>query len=232
MNNKPREYNDKLTAFLPMKAHSERVPDKNIRFFAGRPLYHRVAEVLQSSPSIAEIIINTDSDKIAQEAPLFFSKVKIIERPVGLCGDLVPMNDIIAYDISQTDGEHFLQTHSTNPLLTLTTMERAIADYFASLEQFDSLFSVTRIQSRLFWESGEPVNHSLKELLRTQDLPPLFEENSNFYIFSKKSFADAGGSRIGLKPQMFETNKHEAVDIDEPEDWEIAEILYKRRANK
>jgi CMP-N-acetylneuraminic acid synthetase len=212
-----------------MKAHSERVKNKNIRSFAGRPLYHRVAEVLQSSPIITEILINTDSDTIAQEAPRFFPKVKIIERPVELCGDFVPMNDIIAYDITQTDADHFLQTHSTNPLLTLATLKRAIADYFTSLEQFDSLFSVTKIQSRLFWESGEPVNHDPKELLRTQDLQPLFEENSNIFLFSKSSFKTADNNRIGLKPKMFAMDKLEAIDIDEEADWILAETLYKRR---
>jgi CMP-N-acetylneuraminic acid synthetase len=142
------------------------------------------------------------------------------------------MNDIIAYDLSKIEDNHFLQTHSTNPLLTRETLERAIKEYFNTLPEYDSLFSVSKIQSRFYWVSGEPVNHNPQELLRTQDLPPLFEENSNFYMFSKKSFADAGGARIGLKPQMFEINKLEAVDIDEPEDWEIAESLYRKRANK
>jgi len=150
-------------------------------------------------------------------------------RPQNLCGDFVPMNDIIAYDIAQTDFDHFLQTHSTNPLLTQKTLEKAINEYFDSLPQFDSLFSVTKRQSRFFLKSGTPVNHNPNELIRTQDLPPIYEENSNLYIFSKKSFADAGGTRIGLKPNMFEINKLEAVDIDEPEDWDIAEILYKKR---
>jgi CMP-N-acetylneuraminic acid synthetase len=220
---------NKITAFLPMKAHSERIRDKNIRTFAGRPLYHRVAGVLQASPLITEILINTDSDKIAGEAPLFFPKARIIDRPPELCGDFVAMNDIIAYDISQTGGEHFLQTHSTNPLLTIATLERAIADYFASLPHFDSLFSVTKIQSRLYWESGAPVNHQPQELLRTQDLPPLFEENSNIFLFSKNSFEAAGNKRIGLKPKMFVMDKLEAIDIDEEDDWIMAETLYQRR---
>jgi CMP-N-acetylneuraminic acid synthetase len=142
------------------------------------------------------------------------------------------MNDIIAYDIARSDSDHFLQTHSTNPLLTQITLEKAIDSYFNFLLQFDSLFSVTKIQSRLFWETGAPVNHNPNELLRTQDLPPLYEENSNLYIFSKKSFTDAGKARIGLKPQMFEINKLEAVDIDEQEDWDIAELLYKKRLNQ
>ena len=215
-----------------MKAHSERVSNKNIKNFCGRPLYHAVLTALLQSEYIDKVLINTDSDIIKNNAPKNFERVVIIDRPKELQGDFVSMNDIIAYDLKQIGGEHFLQTHSTNPLLQSSAIDLAIEFYFKNLDQFDSLFSVTRLQTRLFWEDGTPVNHNPDELLRTQDLPPVYEDNSNFYIFSKKSFADAGGSRMGLKPQMFEINKLEAVDIDEPEDWEIAEILYKRRANK
>ena len=222
----------KITAFLPMKAHSERVPAKNIKNFCGKPLYHAVLSTLLQSEYIDKVIINTDSDVIKEDALKNFERVVIIDRPEEIQGDFISMNDIIAYDLKQTAGEHFLQTHSTNPLLQSSTINLAIETYFKNLNQFDSLFSVTRLQTRLYWKDGSPVNHNPDKLIRTQDLPPVYEENSNFYIFSKKSFADAGQSRIGLKPQMFEISKLEAVDIDEPEDWEIAEVLYKRRADK
>jgi CMP-N-acetylneuraminic acid synthetase len=222
----------KITALLPMKAHSERVPNKNIKNFCGRSLYHAVLTALLQSEYIDKVVIDTDSDIIKEEALKNFEKVVIIDRPKEIQGDFVSMNDIIAYDLKQTEGGHFLQTHSTNPLLQTSTIDLAIKTYFKNLKKFDSLFSVTRLQTRLYWKDGSPVNHNPNELLRTQDLQPVYEENSNFYIFSKKSFAEASQARIGLKPQLFEINKLEAVDIDEPEDWEIAEILYRRRAGK
>lgn len=218
-----------ITALLPMKGHSERVPNKNMRLFNGVPLYHCVAKVLENSRYVSSFVINTDSQAIAEDATRNFSKVRIVVRPAELCGDFVPMNDIIGHDLSVLDGEHFLQTHSTNPLLTVETLDTAITEYFDSLENHDSLFSVTRLQTRLYWQSGEPVNHNAAELLRTQDLPPVFEENSNFYLFSKGSFAAAGGKRIGIKPRMFEVNKLEAVDIDEEEDFRLAELLFRMR---
>lgn len=219
-----------ITALLPMKGHSERVPNKNIRPFAGRPLYHRVAEALQKCDRVGAIIINTDSDFIAEDAQKHFSKVRVIMRPAEFQGDFVEMNDIIGYDLRMTDGEHYLQTHSTNPLLTRGTMEVAIERYFESLGDHDSIFSVTRLQTRLYWEDGRPVNHNPAELLRTQDLPPVFEENSNFFLFSKASFAAAGNKRIGVKPMMFPMDKLEAVDIDEEVDFRLAEVLYRMRA--
>jgi len=218
-----------VTALLPMKAHSERVPNKNIRICAGRPLYHWVAGVLQSSELVEQILIDTDSEMIAADAARHFSKARIIARPAALQGDFVSMNAIIAYDLQQAAGEHFLQTHSTNPLLSRATLERAISDYFQSLGAHDSLFSTTRIQSRLYWQTGEPVNHNPSELARTQDLAPVFEENSNLYLFSRASFAAAGSRRIGIRPQMFAMHKLEAVDIDEEADWQLAEALLRLR---
>ena len=218
-----------VTALLPMKGHSERVSNKNIRSFAGKPLFHHVAQILEKSDLVKDIIINTDSDAIAKDATSNFSKAKIIERPESIRGDFVPMNDIIAYDLSVLEGDYFLQTHSTNPLLTLETLNKSISEYFSLGLEYNSLFSVTRLQTRLYWEDGKPVNHNPEELLRTQDLPPLFEENSNIYIFSKKSFSNAGNKRIGTKPKMFVINEMEAVDIDTEENFILAEAVYHMR---
>jgi CMP-N-acetylneuraminic acid synthetase len=218
-----------MVALLPMKGHSERVPNKNMRDFNGRPLYHAVMNELLGSKFIEKVAINTDSEKIAEDAKKNFDHVVIIPRPREIQGDFVSMNTIIQYDLSQLQGEHFLQTHSTNPLLTTETLNSAIQAYFDHLDTYDSLFSVTRFQTRFYWKDGKPVNHNPEELLRTQDLPPIFEENSNFYLFSKESFKKAGNRRIGLTPQMFEVNKLDAIDIDDPEDFQLAELLYKHR---
>jgi CMP-N-acetylneuraminic acid synthetase len=221
-----------VTALLPMKGHSERVPNKNMRLFAGKPLYHSVASILQRSDFIERIIINTDSPEIAEDASRHFSKVKIVWRPEELRGDFVPMNDIIAHDLSVSNSEHYLQTHSTNPLLTMGTLNTGIRKYFASLDRYDSLFSVTKMQTRLYWQDGQPVNHNPQELIRTQDLPPVYEENSNFFIFSKQAFAAAGNKRIGLTPLMFTMDKLEAIDIDEEVDFMLAQTLYQLKSQE
>jgi len=220
----------KIKALLPMKGMSERVPNKNMRDFNGRPLYHAIMNTLLKSKYIEKVVINTDSEIIAEDAKKNFgNSVIIIDRPKEIQGGNVSMNVIINYDLSKVDGEHFLQTHSTNPLLRVETLDKAIETYFENLDKNDSLFSVTRVQTRFYDKNANPINHNPEELLRTQDLEPLYEENSNFYIFSKKSFKNAGNRRIGLKPYIFEVNKLEAVDIDEPEDFILAEILYQNR---
>lgn len=214
----------KIIALLPMKGNSERVPNKNLKDFNGKPLFHHVLKSLQNCALIDEVIINTDSDKIAESASIF-SKVKIHQRPLEICGDFVSMNDVIANDLDNSDGDIYLQTHSTNPLLKTETITKAIQEFKNSDK--DSLFSVTKLQTRLYWKDGKPVNHNPEELIRTQDLPPLFEENSNIFIFTKESFVNAGNKRIGLNPTMFEVDKIEAIDIDEPQDFILAETIQK-----
>lgn len=216
-----------VAALLPMKGNSERVPNKNMRSFDGVPLYHAVMKSLLASKYIDKVVINTDSEIIAKDAKENFGdKVSIIDRPESIQGDFVSMNNIIEYDLNKLDGEHFLQTHSTNPLLRAETIDSAIEKYFDGLGEFDSVFGVTKVQTRFYDKDAKPVNHNPKELLRTQDLELLYEENSNFYIFSKEAFVNADKKRIGLKPQIFEVNKLEAVDIDEPEDFKLAELLH------
>ena len=96
--------------------------------------------------------------------------VVIHDRPDNLCGDFVPMNKIIDNDINRCESEHYFQTHSINPLLKENTIREAVDKYFDNLDQYDALFSVNKLQVRLFNEDLEPLNHKFGELLRTQDL--------------------------------------------------------------
>lgn len=221
----------KLIALLPMKGHSERVPNKNMKLFCGEPLYHAIMKSLEACDYISEIVIDTDSDSIAADAVRYFRKVRILPRPQALQGDFVSMNEIINYDMSQYPEEkHFLQTHSTNPLVSAATLNVAVERYFAALnEGRDSLFGVTKFQSRFYWADGKAINHNPAELIRTQDLPPIYEENSNLYIFSADSFRAAGNKRIGIYPEMFAVDKLEAIDIDDKEDFILAEAVYANR---
>ncbi|MGH8587266.1 MAG: acylneuraminate cytidylyltransferase family protein, partial [Gammaproteobacteria bacterium] len=82
---------------------------------------------------------------------------------------------------------------------------------------------------RLYRGDGSAVNHDPQNLLRTQDLEPWFEENSCLYLFSAEGFARTG-ARIGDRPLLFETPRLESVDIDEPDDWRLAELLAASRA--
>lgn len=215
-----------ITALVPMKGHSERVPNKNIRELAGKPCFHWIMESLSESKYVKEIVINTDSEAIAEDAVKNF-KVTILERPDFLLGDMVSIQPLIEYDLAQTKGEFYLQTHSTNPLLSAETIDKGIEEFF-NQEIHDALFSVTPVKTRFYWPDGRGINHDPQKLIRTQDLNPIFEENSCFYIFSKKT-NETYKNRLGSKPMMFAMDRLEATDIDDWEDFLYAEFLLNLR---
>jgi len=215
----------KFIALVPMKAQSERVKNKNIRDLAGKPLFYYILSTLKKCKDISAIYVNTDSDKIIEFINQDFKGINIIRRPQHLVGHDIPMNDIIQYDLSQIKGDYFLQTHSTNPLLSAETIEKAIEAFWAH-PKCDSLFSVTKMLKRYYDSKRRPINHDRKKLLNTQDLEAIYEENSCIYLFSKKSF-EVNGNRLGSNPYMFETNKSEAIDIDDEYDFEMVKKIIK-----
>lgn len=219
-----------VTAILPMKGNSQRVPGKNIRPLCGKPLFHWIVEALLATRAVGRVVIETDSDAIAADARQAFPQATLLRRPPELVGDTVSMNALLAWHLGQVEGEWFMQVHATTPLLTAETLDRAVSA-LAEAPDRDSLFGVTRLHTRLYWEDGRPINHDPQVLIQTQDLPPVFEENSNVYLFSRASFAPAG-RRIGAHPMMFETPPLESVDIDWEPDFAYCDFLMARRLSQ
>ena len=217
----------KISGLIPMRHSSERVVDKNYRDFAGKPLFHYIVHALQSCKSITTICIDTDSEVIMESVNETFPDVIVLLRPKHLRDGETPMNDVLENTINQVESDLYLQTHSTNPLLQGETIQRAI-DTLVENPGHDSLFGVTRLQTRLYDKDGVAINHDPAVLLRTQDLPPVYEENSNIYLFTQDSFMK-NRNRIGQNPIMFEIDSIEASDIDVEDDFTIAELLFKKR---
>jgi CMP-N-acetylneuraminic acid synthetase len=211
-----------------MRHHSERVPGKNYRLMAGKPLFHYILETLQAVPEIGQVVVDTDSPAILAGCTEYFPGVIAIERPEHLRAGEIPMNEVLLHTTSQIRADWFLQTHSTNPLLKPETISKAIQNLLSNIPAYDSLFSVTRLQTRLWDALTRPVNHNPEILLRTQDLPPIFEENSCLYIFRRETLAQRR-NRLGTRPLMFEIPSAEAWDIDEELDFQIGEFLIAHR---
>ncbi len=218
----------KLIALVPMRHNSQRVPGKNYRLINGKPLYQHIIETLLAVPEVNGIVVDTDSDPVMNGLRENFPQVKVIHRPEHLRADDIPMNEILIYDTEQYPADFYLQTHSTNPLLKAETISRAIQTFNETYPEKDSLFSVTRWQTRLYFQDGSAINHNPKELLQTQDLPPVYEENSCMYIFNRENLI-AKRHRISDHPLMFEIPRLEAVDIDEESDFQVADILMRQR---
>lgn len=228
------EGNQKLTriaALVPMRHSSERVPGKNYRELAGKPLYAHIIGTLLDCPEIAEVVVDTDSPIIIAGLKQDFPEVTVLERPEHLRDGMVPMNEILLYDTSQVAADYYLQTHSTNPLLRSETISAAVKEFFKSLDKNDSLFSVTALQTRLYDVDGKAVNHNPEELLRTQDLPPIYEENSCIYIFSREKLKRRN-HRLGDTPLMFSIDPAEAWDIDEEIDFQVSDFMMRQRLHR
>ena len=217
----------RLVALVPMRHHSERVPGKNYRPLAGKPLYHHILNTLLAVDAIDQVVVDTDSDLILEGLQQDFPTVTRLRRPEALRAGTVPMNDILVHDVAEVQADFYLQTHTTNPLITSETVTRAVETFFEQYPEHDSLFGVTRLQTRLYDQQGQPLNHDPNILLRTQDLPPIYEENSCIYIFPRKTLLFRQ-NRLGERPLMFEIPADEAWDIDEELDFTVAETLYKQ----
>ena len=215
----------KITALLPMKLESVRIPNKNFKNLKEKPLFSWMLDKLLDIKKISNIIINTDAIEKFHETP-YISNKKIIfrERKKELCGNEVSMNKIIADDLNSIESDIFFMTHTTNPLLELTSIENAIQFYLDNLHKYDSVFSVNELKERFYDKNANPINHDPNNLIPTQNLTPWYRENSNFYIFTKNSFKETG-SRIGFKPFLYTLNDLESVDIDNPSDWDLAEAI-------
>jgi len=216
-----------LVALVPMRHASERVVGKNYRPLGGRPLFHHIVSTLFDVPQIETVVIDTDSELIAESAIQAFPDVQIIERPKHLQGDDVPMNDVLLHDIGVVEADLYLQTHSTNPLLRATTISSALGAFAAAADS-DSLFTVTPMYTRLWTPDGRPINHDPAVLLRTQDLPPVMAENSCLYVFDGELLRRRR-NRIGERPLLYPLPAEEAWDIDDETGWKIVEALYAAR---
>ena len=222
----------KAVFLLPMKRNSDRVKGKNFRNFAGKPLYLWMLETAANLDFIDSVIINTDAQDLIDTSLMDIGSSKVIvrQRRAEICGDFVSMNEIIKDDIEAVDADVYLMSHTTNPLLCGKTISNAFYKYLGERSNGkDSLFSVNKIQTRFYDLGGNPLNHNPSELIRTQDLEPMYEENSCLYIFSRKSFM-ASSARIGLHPLLFETPLLESLDIDTEDDWSVAEAIAKQRS--
>jgi CMP-N-acetylneuraminic acid synthetase len=207
-----------------MRHSSERVPGKNYRDFDGAPLFHHMLGELHACDQVSQVVIDTDSATVTEQCRAHFPDVVVIDRPASLLGGGMAMTEILRHDASIVQSEWYLQVHSTSPLLRSTTIAAALATLDASRDH-DSLFSVTRLQTRLYNEAGDAVNHDPAILLRTQDLPPLYEENSGMYVFTREQVR--AGRRFGDRPLLFEIDPLEATDIDEESDFVLAEALHR-----
>lgn len=216
----------KVVALIPIKLGSKRVPNKNIKpFYDGTPLMHFIQKACLNAKNVDEVYIYC-SDEAVQEYVL--PAVKFLKRPAYLDNDDMNANDIIREFIKTVDADIYVNAHTTSPFAKPETIDECVASVASG--KYDSAFCAESIRTFL-WEDGRPINFDPSHFPRTQDLPLIYGETSIAYVFTKESFIKHN-RRLGVHPFIKEVDKIEAIDIDYPEDFEIANAIYKEVIKK
>lgn len=205
----------KTVALIPIKLNSQRLPHKNILPIAGHPLCWHICNTLNQIKEINEVYVYCSDPAVREYIP---TETRFLQRPMWLDGDSVKGFDIYREFMKTVDADVYVLAHTTSPFIKKSSCQNAL-NHILSGEN-DSAFSAERIQT-FAWYKGNPINYDLNDVPRTQDMEPIWVETSAFFMFRKEIFS-VYNRRIGFNPYIQEVSGIEAVDIDEPKDYELA----------
>jgi CMP-N-acetylneuraminic acid synthetase len=208
----------KITAVVPIKLTNERLPGKNLKILGDKPLIQYILYTLTSIPTIDTVYVYCSNERLCGFLP---EKVRFLKRPEFLDLPSSNFNQIFDSFISEVESEIYVYTHATAPFLRAETIVECIEE--VKRGKYDSAFTVSKIQDFL-WMNGRPLNFDVSDMPRSQDLPPIYRETSGVYVFTRESYV-ANHARIGKRPYMKEVSFKESVDINNSEDFELAEKL-------
>jgi|GEM_PF-1452867 len=224
-----------ITALITIQENANYyLPDVHFKEFGGKPLFQLMIEKLLSIAEIQRVVITTDSEKVRK---LYGDHKQVsligLPNPETLSNDtterilqeMLTSDRMTAHALSQTDGEHFMQTQCINPLLSVQTIENAIAHYYNYVlndeySQFDSVMSLTRIEKRLYDNSDYP-----KITLRNDPHFVIFEDTV-FNIFSRAAFNRNKKQKFGQNPMFFEVPEIESLTVETPAGYQLAKLAY------
>ena len=210
----------KIIAVVPMKLNNRRLPQKNTKPFTnGKPLCYYILNTLLKCKRISEVYVYCSTEEIKEFIP---NGVKYLKRSETLDQDTTKMNEVLKAFASDVNSDIYVMTHTTAPFISVDSIEKGIEAVVNG--DFDSSFAAKKLQDFL-WKDGEAFNYNLSNIPRTQDLPVLYEETSGFYIY-KKEVIQKMDRRIGINPFIVEVGEIESIDIDELEDFMIADAIY------
>lgn len=220
----------KIVAVVPMKLNNTRLPNKNTkRFTNGEPLCYYILSTLLLVNEIDEVYVYCSNPDIREYIP---GGVKFLIRPETLDQDTTKMNEVLQCFANDVQADVYVMTHTTAPFISRESIEKGLNQVLKG--DYDSAFAAKKVQDFL-WRDGKPFNYELNNIPRTQDLPELYEETSGFYIYKKHIITELA-RRIGNKPFIVEVGEIESIDIDEAEDFMIADAIYnhiyRRKSNE
>lgn len=212
--------NKKIVAVVPMKLNNRRLPQKNTKCFKnGKPLCHYILSTLLTIEEIDEVYVYCSNPEIVRYIP---EGVKYLTRSKELDQDSTKMNEVLLAFAKDIPADIYVMTHTTAPFISADAIRRGISAVQSG--NYDSSFAAKKLQDFL-WQDNEPFNYELDAIPRTQDLPVLYEETSGFYIYRREVIKELK-RRIGEKPYIVEVGEIESIDIDEEEDFMIADAIF------
>lgn len=208
----------KIVAFIPIKLNNQRFPGKNIIPLNGKPTCQYIFETVNMVASIDEKYVYCSDESIKDYMP---EGVKFLKRDKYLDGFQVKGLEIIDHFVRDIDADIYVLTHVTQPFTKAESIKKALEKVISG--EYDSAFSAIVLQDYM-WMNGKPFNYDMRNIIRTQDLDPIYMETGAFFIFRKEVFTKLG-QRIGNNPYIYEIDQFEAVDIDTVEDFEFAKVV-------
>lgn len=208
----------KVSAVIPIKTNNQRLPGKNTKLLAGRPLYDYLFSTIKKCSKVDEVYVDSSDENILEIA--LSHGFRIIKRPVELNSPDTSGNDLLDFELSQIDSDVICQCFVTMPFLKSETIDLAVS----TIEQSNStsVLALCKVENR-FWYKGVPVNHDYKVLHGTQYMDPVFHE-AGFYVFKKEEFLKHK-SRITDNHAIIEVSQHECIDIDTQYDFDLASVF-------
>lgn len=216
----------KTVGFIPIKLRNQRLPGKNTMDLGGRALCEYVFETAASVTNLDEVYVLCSDVALKPYIP---EKLHFLQRPASLDLDTVKSKDIISWFISQVDADIYALMHVTQPFIRRETIETSVAKVIGG--EYDSAFAAEAIRE-FAWYGGKPINYSFENVVRTQELEPIYVE-TELFVFEKSVFTEHG-RRIGFKPYLHPVGWEESVCIDEMQDFELARTVLqmRRQANQ
>ena len=216
----------KTVAIVPMKLNNRRLPQKNTKAFTnGHPLCYYTLSTLLAIENIDAVYVYCSNPDIKSFIP---KGVKYLKRSESLDQDTTSMTEVLTRFTKEISADIYVMTHTTAPFISKKSIQKGLDAVLSG--NYDSSFAAKKLQDFL-WKDGKPFNYELDNIPRTQDLPALYEETSGFYIYKKEVMSEFH-RRIGNKPFIVEVGEIEATDIDEPEDFLIADAIYNHMFKK
>lgn len=210
----------KIVAIVPMKLNNRRLPQKNTkRFTNGKPLCSYILSTLLEIDKIDEVYVYCSNPEIKEFIP---NKVKFLQRSESLDKDTTSMTEVLTCFTKEVPADIYVMTHTTAPFISKESIQKGLESVVSG--KYDSSFAAKKLQDFL-WMEGKPFNYTLDNIPRTKDLQPIYEETSGFYIYTHDVMTELH-RRIGENPFIVEIGEIESIDIDEAEDFIIADAVY------